>query len=35
MSAYKVFKPTEKINVQFRAEAFNIFNHTQWRGVNN
>ena len=35
MSVYKVFKPTEKINVQFRVEAFNIFNHTQWRGVNN
>jgi hypothetical protein len=25
----------EKVNVQFRAEAFNIFNYTQWRGVNN
>jgi hypothetical protein len=35
MSVYKVFKPTEKMNVQFRAEGFNIFNHTQWRGVNN
>jgi hypothetical protein len=35
MSVYKVFKPKEKINAQFRAEAFNIFNHTQWRGVNN
>jgi hypothetical protein len=35
MSVYKIFKPTEKMNVQFRAEGFNIFNHTQWRGVNN
>src|SRR5580658_4612568 len=35
MSIYKVFKPTEKIQMQFRAEGFNIFNHTQWNGVNN
>jgi outer membrane receptor protein involved in Fe transport len=35
MSVYKVFKPTEKIQMQFRAEGFNIFNHTQWNGVNN
>jgi hypothetical protein len=34
MSVYKVFKPKENIQVQFRAEAFNIFNHTQWSGVN-
>jgi len=34
MSAYKVFRPTEKVNVQFRAEGFNIFNHTQWNGLN-
>jgi hypothetical protein len=34
MSIYKIFKPKEKIQVQFRAEAFNVFNHTQWTGVN-
>ena len=34
MSIYKIFKPVEKVDVQFRAEAFNIFNHTQWTGVN-
>jgi Carboxypeptidase regulatory-like domain/TonB-dependent Receptor Plug Domain len=34
MSVFKVFKPTEKVAVQFRAEGFNIFNHTQWNGVN-
>jgi Carboxypeptidase regulatory-like domain/TonB-dependent Receptor Plug Domain len=35
MSVYKVFKPKEYLAVQFRAEAFNIFNHTQWNGINN
>jgi hypothetical protein len=35
MSVYKVFKPKEKMTVQFRAEGFNIFNHTQWNGVDN
>jgi len=35
MSVYKVFKPKEQLAVQFRAEAFNVFNHTQWNGVNN
>ena len=34
MSIYKVFKPVERLNIQFRAEAFNIFNHTEWTGVN-
>jgi hypothetical protein len=33
-SVYKVFKPKENIQVQFRVEAFNVFNHTQWNGVN-
>ena len=35
MSIYKIFKPKEQLAVQFRAEAFNIFNHTQWNRVNN
>jgi hypothetical protein len=35
MSVYKVFKATERFNVQFRAEGFNIFNHTQWSSINN
>jgi hypothetical protein len=34
MSIYKIFKPKENIQVQFRAEAFNVFNHTQWSGLN-
>jgi hypothetical protein len=35
MSVYKTFKPTERIGIQFRTEAFNIFNHTQFSKVNN
>jgi len=35
MSVYKVFKPTEKVQMEFRAEGFNIFNHTQWSTINN
>jgi hypothetical protein len=31
-SVSKVFKLTEKLQMQFRAEGFNIFNHTQWNG---
>jgi hypothetical protein len=32
MSMFKHFKPfQEKLDIEFRAEAFNIFNHTQFR----
>ena len=34
MSVYKVFKRVQKLAVQFRAEAFNVFNHTQFSSVN-
>jgi hypothetical protein len=35
MSVYKIFKPTEKIQMQFRAEGFNVFNHPQWSQLDN
>jgi len=35
MSMYKSFKPTERLDMQLRLEGFNVFNHTQWNGVNN
>jgi len=31
---FKSFYVTESASFQFRAEAFNLFNHTQWSGVN-
>jgi hypothetical protein len=31
MALLKHFKPTESTDVEFRAEAFNVFNHTQFR----
>lgn len=35
MSLLKHFKIKERTGVEFRTEAFNIFNHTQWNGVSN
>ena len=34
MAVFKNFPIKESYSFQFRAEAFNIFNHTQWNGVN-
>jgi hypothetical protein len=34
MSLFKNIKATEKINVQFRAEAFNVWNHASFRNPN-
>jgi Carboxypeptidase regulatory-like domain len=35
MGLFKSFKIKENMAFEFRAEAFNIFNHPQWNGVNN
>jgi hypothetical protein len=35
MGLFKKFYVTEKMNFEFRAEAFNVFNHTQFSGVHN
>ena len=35
MSLLKAFKFNETTGIEFRAEGFNIFNHTQWSGVDN
>ena len=35
MGLFKQFAVHEDIHFEFRAEAFNIFNHTQWSQINN
>ncbi len=30
MALYKNFKLNERFNLEFRTEAYNVFNHTQW-----
>ena len=34
MGLFKHFEIKEERAIEFRAEAFNVFNHTQWNGVN-
>jgi len=34
MALFKNFAIHESISMQFRAEAFNVFNHTQWASNN-
>jgi hypothetical protein len=35
MGLFKSFAVHEDMHFEFRAEAFNVFNHTQWSQVNN
>jgi Carboxypeptidase regulatory-like domain/TonB-dependent Receptor Plug Domain len=35
MGLFKHFKLKESMALEFRAEAFNVFNHPQWNGINN
>ena len=34
MGLFKSFAVHEDMHFEFRAEAFNVFNHTQWMTVN-
>ena len=33
MALFKHFKIKESISFEFRAEAYNVFNHTEWSGI--
>jgi hypothetical protein len=35
MGLFKQFPVKDAIHFEFRAEAFNVFNHTQWSAINN
>ena len=35
MGLFKNFAVRETMHFEFRAEAFNVFNHTQWSGIDN
>jgi hypothetical protein len=35
MGVFKRFAVKESVSIEFRAEEFNIFNHTQWNGIDN
>ncbi len=35
MGLFKNFAVRESMHFEFRAEAFNVFNHTQWSGIDN
>jgi hypothetical protein len=35
IGVFKHFKATENTVIEFRTEAFNVFNHTQWQSINN
>jgi Carboxypeptidase regulatory-like domain len=35
MGLFKHFAIRESMALEFRAEAFNVFNHPQWNGINN